>query len=303
MKALLTRNPIDVRDGVLLFIEETQNYCDNFGDQWNRFRKVQIDSVTNGYESRDRFFAETGWDPEELKGKILLDAGCGTGRFAEIALEAGARVIAVDLSEAVYACRDTLSRFPKEDYLVLRADLFDLPLHYGVFDGVYSLGVLHHTPTPLLAIDKLAPFLKPGGRLAAWIYEKYNFDYRWLQPRTWIRILVANLDLRKKMMISTALATLFFPCGWLLSWLGRWGERAAFFLPYASRHHLARGNLRRQLEYSVMDTLDWYGPVYDLPQKPQEVVKAMENSGLDNICRRPTRGMAIVGEKPFSKVS
>ena len=116
---LLIRESLCANDGVLDFVSATgQDYCDNFGKQWNRFREVQLDSVTSKSESHDRFFAETGWTPAEIKGKLLLDAGCGAGRFAEVALEAGARVVAVDMSEAAWACRETLDRFSNDDYLV-----------------------------------------------------------------------------------------------------------------------------------------------------------------------------------------
>ena len=37
------------------------------------------------------------------EGKWVLDAGCGMGRFAEIALKIGAQVVALDYSNAVDA--------------------------------------------------------------------------------------------------------------------------------------------------------------------------------------------------------
>lgn len=162
------------------------------GFQWRSFRAVQLDSASGEQESRRRFLAETGWRPDELKGKLLLDAGCGAGRFAEVALECGAKVVAVDLSESVYACRQTLHRFSCEDYLILRADLFDLPLKSRSFEGIYCLGVLQHTPEPLEGLRRLARHLAPGGRLATWIYERRSPDMRYLQPRTWIRAAVRS---------------------------------------------------------------------------------------------------------------
>lgn len=300
LETLLARPPLRTRGAVSIFVGQEDDYCGNFGWQWNSFREIQIDSVSGQTESRDRFTAETGWRLEDLAGKTLLDLGCGAGRFAEIALGAGARVVAVDLSEAIFACADTVSRFPPDQYLLVQASVFDLPFPAQSFDGVYSLGVLQHTPDPLEGVRRLATLVKPGGRLATWIYERGGRfgPLRGLTPKMLIRRLVARrLTLSQKMTLAKTLTFLGFPFGWALSWFGRAGEIASNALPYAARHHRARGNLRRQWNYSLMDTFDWYGPEYDLPQTEQEVRRAMLECGLADVRRLPALGMAIVGER------
>lgn len=298
LRSLLTKAPARLRNGVLEFVGEDSDYCGNFGRQWNQFREVQIDAESGQSESHARFFAETGWSREELAGKVLLDAGCGAGRFSDVALEAGAYVVAVDISDATQACRRTLSRHDSDRYLVLRANLFDLPLEPGSFDGIFSLGVLHHTPEPARAIAALAPLLRRGGRFATWFYERRRPDLRFAMPRTWLRRLTRHWSDPAKYRLAQALTTAFFPLGWGLSWCGRAGERVAAFLPYASRHQQGRGDLRRQWTYSVMDTFDWYGPAFDLPQTEDEVHCAMMTAGLTNVRRLPTRGLAVVSETP-----
>ena len=96
----LQRYPI--RNGVPRFVPES-NYADNFGMQWNRFSKTQLDSYSGHPISAKRFWGATQWRPEDLEGKLVLDVGCGAGRFAEVALLAGARVVALDYSTAVDA--------------------------------------------------------------------------------------------------------------------------------------------------------------------------------------------------------
>jgi len=164
------------------------------------------------------------------------------------------------------------------------------------------MGVLQHTPDPLGAIRRLAAFVKPGGRLATWIYERRSPNISLLQPRTWIRAGAASWPRTAKWRLSRWLTGIFFPAGWCLSWFGRTGERLSQFLPYAARHHLARGDWRRQWEYSVMDTLDWYGPVYDSPQREADVMRAMREAGMVNVRRLPTRGMAIVARSVLADV-
>ncbi len=120
------------------------NYARSFGYQWNRFRQTQLDSTVGQPISRQRFLRESGWRPEDLEGKLVLDVGCGAGRFAEVALGLGARLVAVDYSDAVDACQDNLG--PRPDLDVIQADMRALPLRRGRFDFVYCLGVLQHTP-------------------------------------------------------------------------------------------------------------------------------------------------------------
>ncbi|MCG2755826.1 MAG: methyltransferase domain-containing protein, partial [Desulfobacteraceae bacterium] len=105
----LNRYPI--HDGIPRFVPES-NYADNFGMQWNHFRKTQLDSHSGHPISSERFWRATGWKPEDMKGKWVLDAGCGAGRFAEVVLGTGANVVALDYSRAVDACYANLKLHP-----------------------------------------------------------------------------------------------------------------------------------------------------------------------------------------------
>ncbi len=98
------RPGIPIIGGIPRFVRQ-ESYAESFGFQWNRFRQTQLDSHSGRDISRDRFLTATGWQPESLAGKTVLDAGCGAGRFAEIALSFGATVFAVDYSRAVEACQ------------------------------------------------------------------------------------------------------------------------------------------------------------------------------------------------------
>ena len=148
----------------------SSNYADNFGMQWNHFRKTQLDSYSGHTISAERFWKSTGWCKEQLKGKWVLDIGCGAGRFAEIALAAGANVVAIDYSSAVDACYANLSEY--ENLHVVQADIYELPFLRSSFDYVYSLGVLQHTPNVKKSFLSLPTFLKPGGCICVDYYEK-----------------------------------------------------------------------------------------------------------------------------------
>src|SRR3972149_2482078 len=80
-----------------------------FGWEWRRFPTLH---------SLDDYRAQfLDWihpvEPEFFGDKLVLDAGCGMGRFALVASKFGARhVIALDLSDAVEAARDNAVGFP-----------------------------------------------------------------------------------------------------------------------------------------------------------------------------------------------
>ena len=76
----------------------TDAYTRSFSYQWNVHRMTQVDSLAGHEESRKAFLLKTSFTDAELKGKLVMDVGCGTGRYMEIAASMGAEVIGVDLS-------------------------------------------------------------------------------------------------------------------------------------------------------------------------------------------------------------
>src|SRR3984893_14551378 len=161
--------------GIARFVD-AQHYAASFGFQWHRYQKTQLDNDNNEVrESERHFLAKTALRPEDLKGKLVLDVGCGMGRFAEVATRWGARVVGVDLSAAAEVAAKNLA---DRDFVAFQADVFALPFAPESFDVIYSIGVLHHTPDCEAAVKALDKYLKPGGLLVVWLYSGYNKWYR-----------------------------------------------------------------------------------------------------------------------------
>src|SRR5215469_15010462 len=135
------RQRYPIRDFIPRFAPES-NYADNFGLQWNKFRGTQLDSHSGQAISASRFWKSTGWRMRDIDSRWVLDVGCGAGRFAEIALQAGAKVVALDYSSAVDACYANLRHYP--NLSVVQGDIYALPFQQGIFPYVYCLGVLQH---------------------------------------------------------------------------------------------------------------------------------------------------------------
>ena len=89
-------------------------------------------------ESERMLAATTGWSGEDYRGRLVLDAGVGAGRFAEIASNKGAEVVGVDLSQAIDAAYENIGSRPNVH--LVQADIFAMPFRDGTFDMAYSVG-------------------------------------------------------------------------------------------------------------------------------------------------------------------
>lgn len=109
----------------------------------------------------------------EQPAGLVLDAGCGDGvDLANHARRTGVEVIGVELSDG--GCRTSAARVRScHTAHVVQADLRRLPFANGVFDRVYSYGVLHHVVSPETAATELARVSGPGAEIAIYLYEDF----------------------------------------------------------------------------------------------------------------------------------
>ncbi len=241
-----------------------------YGLQWNRFRIIRED------EDRATFRNRTRLNPEDLAGKIVLDAGCGMGRYLRIAGESSAkRIVGVNLSEAVLAARDLTRDLPHIS--VIRGDLLRLPFAPGSFDLIYSLGVIDHTPDPRASFLALARLLKPGGRIAIWVYSRERTIVEWIMNAQ--RALTKRLPLG----VLEPLCRVFAPIGavkWRLMSSRRW-----LIQRLGVAVHLATigVSMHPDPEVRVCDTLDWYAPKYLTRHTADEVAGWFAEAGLTGV--------------------
>ena len=253
--------------GVLRFVD-TENYADSFGYQWQQFSTTQLRPEVAEVNFRRR----TGLRLEDLRGKLVLDVGCGMGRFADVATRWGARVVGVDLSAAAeVAARNLAGR----DFVALQADVFALPFAPESFDCIYSIGVLHHTPDCEKAFRALPRYLKPGGSLAVWLYSGYNNWYRFSDQ-------YRKLTHRVPIRVLHNLLRVAVPC---LNGL----DRALRGVPVIGGtmaglvHHVFPVSLNRNPEIRVLDTLDWYAPRFQSKHTYEQVFGWFESCGLEDL--------------------
>lgn len=271
-----------ITGGVVRFVTNS-NYADNFGMQWNRFSRTQLDSHSGCPVSSKRFWSATNWEAEDLIDKWVLDVGCGSGRFAEVALEAGANVVALDYSSAVDACVQNLGHHQKLH--VVQGNIYALPFAHQSFDFVYSLGVLQHTPEVGSAFFALPPMLKSRGKICVDYYEQSFRSY--FLPKYWLRPLTKRMHPERLFRIVEMLLPVLLPLSDAVSSIPGIGMKLKRLVPVANYNNELPLSEEQIREWALLDTFDWLSPAYDNPQTYETVKKWMNESGLSQIevCR------------------
>lgn len=272
-----------VSNGIPRFVEPSEDYCKNFGFQWQRWKEIQIDRLAHHHHSENRFFDEVPWDREWMRGRLILDAGCGAGRFADVAAMYGAQVVACDLSNAIDACREVTSAHGPTVHHV-QASIYELPFRRRVFDAAYCFGVIQHTPDPVRTMEAVPAYLKAGGQLAYDFYQRTSWERPYV-PRWMFRRFTPSWPEERTLLLAQALTAAFFPVGMAMN---RLPPLRAFFpaLPIAFIDHPDL-SLKQNYTWALLDTFDWYSPAYEQRQDYREVAKLLSRAGMQDIVARP----------------
>jgi ubiquinone/menaquinone biosynthesis C-methylase UbiE len=122
-------------------------------------------STNRDYEAR-----KVGFDilvnVEDLKGKKILDIGCGFGAFLMYALEKGAKEVSgVEVSEQ--DLKTAKNSLKSKNVILKEGSAINLPFPDNYFDTVVSFEVLEHIPknTELKMFSEINRVLKKGGIL------------------------------------------------------------------------------------------------------------------------------------------
>lgn len=122
-----------------------------------------------------RFFKKVARTyPINLTGKVVMDAGCGSGYGAKLIVDEfrPSRVIAFDLMPEMITL--ALKRDLGIDFFV--GDMTDIDVPDGTCDAVFIFGVLHHIKNWRVAVSEVIRVLKPGGFI---LVEEPRYGFTW----------------------------------------------------------------------------------------------------------------------------
>lgn len=244
---------------------KSDEYVKSFSFEWQTHKTTQLDSVTKRTISLQQFIMRTGFDLNKIRGKFVLDVGCGQGRFSEIAAKAGSEIVGIDLSYAVDAAQANIGH--RKNVHLVQADVFNLPFKEQAFDYIFSIGVLHHTPDCEKAFKRLPPLLKKGGKISLWVYDKYA-----LQPvkmSEYWRVITTRLPPN----LLHALCYLAVPLYYVYK-IPLIGKFLFLIFPI---------EMRPDWKWRVLNTFDWYSPKYQSKHTDYELFTWFSKSGLHDI--------------------
>lgn len=264
--------------------------AESFGFEWHRYP---------GSRPVDRgiFLEESQLPPEAFPGKLVLDAGCGMGRFSTAALGLGAEVVSLDLSDALTRLIPAMRGNPRLH--VVQGDLLHPPLRPRSFDLVFSHGVIHHTADTKGAFDAIAGLVKQGGSLSVWVYgtpgpwssfrsNPLRSARAWLRPLlplvwavVWVRQLIS--DSLRVLTTRLPVPVLYAMC-WPLTVLG-----AVPLLKYLTY------SVDPQFKVRLIENFDWLAPPFQTKHTKEEVRPWFEAAGFEVVSQLPHGVVPKVG--------
>ena len=272
-----------------------ENVARTFTYEWKAHHAGRFEGETLFGRTVDedwRFFLDcTGAAADDVSGAVVLDAGCGSGRFTRLIGEHGAAAaIGVDINEAVDEAYADCGHLPNVH--IVQANVFSLPFKEGIFDLVWCSGVLHHTPDAAAGHRSLARHVKPGGTLYVWVYAKRFNPFRFVKT-VLDAVRVTKLPEPVLYRISKAIS---YPSLALLA-----GYRAARALP-GLRPRTAWGERTvrpRTLDEIQLTWFDALSPEHDSRHTEEEVVGWFERSGFEDIVAIEEPKVGVRGRAPL----
>ncbi len=255
--------------------EDNDEYVKNFGKQWRDYNSTQIDSLNDFTVSYDYLNKVLFNNIAYIKGKNVLEIGCGAGRFTEHLVKYADECVSVDLSTAIFY---NISKNIKNLKLI-KADLNKL-IPNKKFDVVICRGVLQHTPSPNKSIIKLFDFIDTDGHIFFDYYKRPKLGYFHPKYLIWRNIIpkilkyekfesLLNRNIKKLLYYRKIIKKIFFNLEFIADLIIPIWE----FKP--KQYNLNNDQLEK---WAILDTLDGIYAKYDFPKSNKELIKILKKS-------------------------
>ncbi|MFZ2446290.1 MAG: methyltransferase domain-containing protein [Syntrophobacteraceae bacterium] len=248
--------------------EDLQKIQKTFSYEWKMFRFGDRNWGQDIEFRKSLFLQGMQASAGDLAGKLILDAGCGSGLLSmEMANSFKMEVVALDLA---FGIEQAYAHNTNPFVHFIQGSVLDLPFRSRYFDLLYCAGVLVALPDTRLGFLSIIEVLKKGGRCFIWVYHPIDrtyhpYDRRKMAMYNWIRINVTSkLPIKWQYYIFLS----FIP-GFLLKQQ----------IEYLSGNRPDKLKVREKLQ----SLFDFYSPVYQNRHTFEEVVGWFEKEGFNDI--------------------
>lgn len=262
-------------------IKRTQ---DTFTYEWKMFRFGDRNWGQDISFRKEQFLRGIALSPSDMKGKLMFDAGCGSGLLSiEMAKSFGMEVVALDLAYGIEnAYRNNTSPYV---YFV-QGSVLEPPVRDRVFDYIYCCGVLIALPDTKTGFVAISRTIKPSGRCFTWYYHPispayYPDTWRKMALYNWIRV---NITSRLPIKVQYYLYLSCIP---------------AFLIKQKIEVLSGRIKNPRKGREKMQALFDFFSAPYQHRHEPPEVVGWYEQQGFSNVkvAYREAEGFAVRGDR------
>jgi SAM-dependent methyltransferase len=248
-----------------------------FGREWQEFDQSEVS------ELELRTFFEDYFSLVDLKTlssqSIVMDVGCGSGRWANFLAPMVGTLHLVDPSDqALRVARIKLNGFDNCAFHNVSTE--SLPGDDESCDFIYSLGVLHHIPDTQSAIIDCVKKLKPGAPFLVYLYYRFDNKKWWFRSLWFVSNIFRSILSRcpfflKKRLTDFIALLVYFPLARLAKLMSRRGRDVSSF-PLSFYRDSSLYTMRT-------DSLDRFGTRLEHRFTKIEVRRMLENAGLIDI--------------------
>lgn len=263
-----------IRGGIPRFLpkemtKDVEKIQKTFSLEWKMFRFGERNWGQDLSYRRQQFLQAMGVVADQLQGKLIFDAGCGSGLLSmDMARTLGMEVVALDLAFGI----EQAFLHNESPYVhFVQGSVMDPPIRDGVFDYVYCAGVLVACPDTRKGFLAIIQTLKRGARCVIWVYHPIDSayhpkDHRKLLVYNWIR---QNITSRLPIKLQNLLYLSLMPLFLIKQGIG-----------------IARGTVKTPLTWreKMQGLVDMFSPIYQNRHRPEEVEEWYKAERFSDIC-------------------
>jgi SAM-dependent methyltransferase len=205
------------------------------------------------------FLRRLGVPVDDLRGRRVLDVGCGSAEKTVLYHEWGAKVTGVEMTPAIAQLARTA--IGDKDIRLIESSLFELQLPER-FDVVISDGVLHHTYDTFAALERCAAHVAQGGLLVFGLVNVWG-QFWWFKPARGLTRLLGGRDFHAR---------------------ARWGRRLFGW----TRGQHEQGDESAFSRSTSSWAYDWFGNPRWNAHSPAQVRAWLDRLGFDHVGSIPS---------------